>query len=65
MDRGSHLKMLVLATTTQPTNEISAAIHCNYHCYKDTSFVSKTEATFNEFFGLKPQRLHLCAVPIY
>ena len=36
--------MLVLAIATQPTNEIGAAMQCNYHCYKDVSFLSKTEA---------------------
>ena len=50
MDRGSHLNMLVLATAAEPTNEISAAMQCNYHCYRGTSFVLKTEATFNKFF---------------
>ena len=42
--------MLVLATVAQPTNEISAAVQCNYHCYRDASFVLKTEATFNKLF---------------
>ena len=42
--------MLVLTAATQPTNEMGAAMQCNYHCYKDPSFLSKTEALFNEFF---------------
>ena len=42
--------MLVLATAAQPTSEISAAMQYNYYCYRDTSFVLKTEATFNKFF---------------
>ena len=42
--------MLVLATATQPTNEISVAMQCNYHCYRDTSLVLETEATFNKLF---------------
>ena len=44
--------MLVLATATQPTDEISAAIQYNYmyHCCRDASFVLKIEATFNKFF---------------
>ena len=43
-DRGSHLNILVLSTAAEPTNEINAVVQCNYHCYRDTSFLSKTEA---------------------
>ena len=27
-----NLNMLVLTTATQPTNEMGAAMQCNYHC---------------------------------
>ena len=33
-----NLNMPVLATATQPINEIDATTQCNYHCYRDTSF---------------------------
>ena len=33
--------MLVLATATQPTNEIGAAVQCNYHCYRDTGPIQR------------------------
>ena len=41
-----HLNMLVLAIAAQPTDEISAAVKCKCDCYRNTSFVLKTEATF-------------------
>ena len=47
-DRSSHLNILVLSMAAEPTNEINAAVQCNYHCYRDTSFLSETERlTFN------------------
>ena len=48
--RGSHLNILHVTTATQLTNKISAAMQCNYHCYKDTRLFLKTEALFNECF---------------
>ena len=45
--------MLVLATVTQPTNEIGDAMQCNYHCYRDTNCLLETQALFNELF--RPQ----------
>ena len=38
IDRGSHLNIQVLSTGAEPTNEINAAMQCNYLCYRDTSF---------------------------
>ena len=31
--------ILDVTTATQPTNQISAIMQCNYHCYRDTRFI--------------------------
>ena len=53
--RGSHLSTLFLSTAAEPTNESNAVMQCNYiyHCYRDTSCLSKTETTFNTFLWLQ------------
>ena len=66
-DRGSHLNMLVLATVTQPANEISATMQNNYmyHCYRlghmQVCCRRQRSCSVNSS-GLKSQQLHPCTV---
>ena len=62
-DRGSHLNILVLSTAAELTNEINAAMQCNYHCCRDKSFfVEDRGQHLTDSSGLKPQQLHPCTV---